>query len=99
MEYGDEYRFDLAALDALRAAGVDWRDVQHVLRTNKPKIRYHIGSVLRVIAQDRSGGWMVVALIEEEDDAYLVVRARYLDQTEVEAARRVIGGDHHDGKS
>lgn len=88
----DEYYvWDDASYDAVAAAGLDWRLVQLILRT-RPRIRTHIGAVLRVVAQAPDGRWIVVSLIEQEDDTYLLVGARELDVAESTAAQRMIEG-------
>jgi len=37
----------------LAAADVDWRDALHVLYRSRPRVRSHIGAVLRIIAPAR----------------------------------------------
>lgn len=86
------YRFDDASYTTLGAAGVAWQDVIHVLNDARPRVRQHIGAVLRVAAAGRDGRWLAVALIEEDDDHYLVVGARHLDPDEAEATRKMIEG-------
>jgi hypothetical protein len=56
-------------------------------------VRQHIGAVLRVAAPASDGRWIVVALIEEADDEYLVESARELDGTETAALTKMIEGD------
>lgn len=97
-EVGEEYRFDDHSYEALAVAGVAWLDVIHVLYRARPRIRRHIGGVLRVSAPVRDGRWVVVSCIEERDDQYLVVGGRYLDHGETEAAWKMIRGDR-DGQS
>ena len=87
----ESYRFDDAAYDGLAAAGVSWQEVLHVLRT-PPRVRHHIGSVLRVAGLSRSGRWIAVACIEEGDDEYLVVGARALSAEEAADVRKMIEG-------
>ncbi len=88
----DEYYvWDEASYDAVTAAGIDWRLVQLILRT-RPRIRTHIGAVLRVVAQTPDGRWIIVSLIEQDDDTYLVVAARELTAEESTAAQRMIEG-------
>ncbi|MBO0879417.1 MAG: hypothetical protein J2P17_03395 [Mycobacterium sp.] len=89
---GDAYRFDSNSYTALGLAGIAWQTVLYVLRTS-PRVRHHIGGVLRIAAQDADGRWIAVALIEEADDEYLVVSARELTPPEVAAVRRMIEGD------
>jgi hypothetical protein len=85
----ERYRFDEASYDAVTAAGLHWRDVQDVLH-GKPRVREHIGAVLRVGAQDRRHRWIAVALIEDErDNEFLVVSARLMDAAEIAGIERV----------
>lgn len=86
----EAYRFDDTSYTTLGAAGIDWRDVIHVLNHARPRVRQHIGSVLRIAAPSRAGTWLAVVLIEEEDDTYLVVGARHLDDGEVETTQKMI---------
>lgn len=52
----------------------------------------YTGSVLQVAGIDQRGKWLVVALIEGAiDDRYVVVSARLLDDTEIDAVRRMRG--------
>jgi hypothetical protein len=88
----ERYRFDEASYDALAAAGIRWQDVLYVLR-GSPRVRHHIGAVLRTAAQTSDGTWLGVACIEEEDDDHLVVAAHELDEAEVAAVRAMIEGD------
>lgn len=81
----ETYRWDDDSYTAVAKAHVAWQDATHVLRHAHPRIRQHIGSVLRIAAPDRAGNWLVVALIEEGDDAYLVTGARYPGPDEVKA--------------
>jgi hypothetical protein len=85
----EAYRFDEDSYQRLDAAGIGWQSVLDVLQA-RPRWRQHIGAVLRVAAPDRSGRWLGVALIEEDDDQYLVVGARELDADEAEAVRRLL---------
>jgi hypothetical protein len=62
-----------------------------VLRA-RPRLRQHIGAVLRIAAQASDGRWIAVALIEEDDDEYLVVSARELDTAEQQAVQHMIEG-------
>jgi hypothetical protein len=87
----ETYRFDEAAYDAVSRAGIGWQSVLDVLRA-RPRVRQYIGAVLRVAAQDRHGRWVAVALIEEDDNAYLVVSARELDADEQVAVSKMLGG-------
>ncbi len=86
---GERYRFDDASYDAIAAAGLDWQAVQDVL-FGKPRVRHHIGAVLRIAAQDRRQRWIVVALIEEAaDNEFLVVSARLMDAAEIAVVERI----------
>jgi len=88
----EHYRFDDRSYDTLAAAGIQWQDVLYVLRAS-PRVRHHIGAVLRIAAQTADGRWLAVACIEEDDDEYLVVGARELDDAESAAVRAMIEGD------
>ena len=89
----DCFRFDERSYDALAAAGIRWQDVLEVLRA-RPRVRHHIGAALRIAAQTSAGAWLAVAALEEDDDEYLVVGARELDEAEVAAVRaKMIQGD------
>jgi hypothetical protein len=88
----DGVRFDDGSFDALGKAGISWQTVQQVLRTH-PQVRQHIGAVLRVTGPVSAGRWIVVALIEEADNEYVVVSARELDHTETAALSRIIKGE------
>jgi len=57
-----------------------------------PTVRRHIGSSLQIAGQDRAGVWLAVALIEGLDDEYVVTSARYLDDEEIAAVSRLLGG-------
>lgn len=96
---GDSYRFDEASYDQLEAAGVPWPLIMQVLRTH-PKIRRHHpgGLVLAAAVADDKGGetWIVVALVEEGDDQYLVRGARPLGPDEIETIQAVIKRSGHD---
>jgi hypothetical protein len=83
------YRWDETSYDAVGAAGLGWQTVQEILRT-RPRIRTHIGAVLRIVAQAHDGRWIVVALIEERDDESLVVSARLLNLDEITVAIQMI---------
>jgi hypothetical protein len=88
---GEGIRFDDASYSALGKAGITWQVVQEVLRAH-PQVRHHIGAVLRIAAHVRDGRWIVVALIEEADDEYLVVSARELGDAEVTAVQKMLEG-------
>lgn len=72
--------------------GVRWQAVTHVLRYAHPRVRHHIGALLRIAGYDRDGGLLAVTLIEEADDQYLVVSARYLEGAEREAVDKLLSG-------
>ena len=76
----------------MAAAGIRWQDVLEVLRT-RPRVRHRIGKTMRVAAQTSAGTWLAVAAVEEDDDEYLIVGARELDEAEVAAVRAMIQGD------
>jgi hypothetical protein len=89
----ERYRFDERSYEALAAAGIRWQDVLDILQT-RPRIRQHIGALLRIAAQTSDGRWFAVICIEDDDDdEYLVVSARALDETEIPAVRAMIEGD------
>ena len=88
----ETYRWDEDSYAAVAAAGLAWQNVVFVLYDSRPRIRRHIGAVLHVSAPAPDGQWMLVTLIEETDDAYLVVGARHLDEIEADAARKIIEG-------
>ncbi|HEX5142509.1 MAG TPA: hypothetical protein VFW21_01430 [Mycobacterium sp.] len=56
-------------------------------------MRRHIGAVLQVAGQDQDGRWLAVASIEQEDDTYQVVGARWLDDDEVNSVSKMLRGD------
>jgi hypothetical protein len=88
----ERYRFDDDAYDRLGAAGIPWQRVLEVLQAG-PRMRQHTGAVLRVAAPASDGRWYGVALIEEDDDEYLVVSARELDDDERAALTKMIEGE------
>lgn len=95
-EVGVHHRFNEDSYDRLREAGVTWQTVQQVMRAH-PAIRRHTGAVLQVAAplKDWATGeetWVLVVLIEEQDDEYLVVSARQLHGVEAESARKMLEG-------
>nr|BFE70305.1 hypothetical protein GCM10020092_036060 [Actinoplanes digitatis] len=51
---------------------------------------------MQIAGQDRNGTWLVVALIEDGDDAYTVASARHLDDVEIEAITQIKGGSPHE---
>lgn len=86
------YEWDDDSLANLQAAGVDWRDALHVLYHARPRVRSHLGAVLRLVAPARDGRYLAVALIEVGDDRYRVVSARWLDEDEQQAVRKMLEG-------
>ncbi|WP_203961257.1 hypothetical protein [Actinocatenispora thailandica] len=90
MVVDETYRFDDESYRHLGAAGVGWQSALDVLHA-RPRLRQHLGGVLRVAAADRDGRWLTVALVEEGDDGYLVVSARDLSDAERATVRRLIG--------
>jgi hypothetical protein len=84
----ETYRFDEDSYQRLEAAGIGWQSVLDVLQA-RPRWRQHIGAALRIAAPDRAGRWLGVALIEEDDDQYLV-EVRELDCAESETVRRLL---------
>jgi hypothetical protein len=88
----ETYEFDDQSYAALAAAGIAWQDVIYALYDSRPKVRRHIGAVLNVAARDRQGHWLAVALIERDDNDYLVVGARSLDSDEVATVTKMLGG-------
>jgi hypothetical protein len=88
----EEYRFDEAAFDELGRAGIGWQSVIEVLHAPGKQVRAHIGAVLRIAGRDRAGRLLAVALVEEDDDRYLVVAARELSGFEAKLIARLIGG-------
>lgn len=91
----EDYRYTATTLDRLAANHVDWRDVEWVLRYQRPVIRERIGvSLLRIIGQCQNFGppWLMVILLEAEDDIYTIESARYLSAEETAAAHRTLGG-------
>jgi hypothetical protein len=89
MGLDEHFRFDDRSYDTLAAAGIRWQDVLEVLRA-RPRVSHHIGAVRRIAAQTSAGAWLAVALVEEDDDEYLVVGARELDPDEIEAIQAMI---------
>ena len=86
----EEYRWNDDSYEALAANKVAWQDVVYVLRYAHPKIRQHIGSILRIIGRGRDAQLVAVTLIEESDDQYLVVTARHLTGEEVTDAEALL---------
>jgi hypothetical protein len=85
------YRFDENSYSALGRAGIGWQVAQQILGAAR-KVRRHIGAVLHIAARAEDGRWIVVALIEETDDAYLVVSARELEADEARTVARLVEG-------
>lgn len=88
----EQYRFDDAGYSEIGASGVDWQSVIDVLYDAEVRIRQRIGeAVLLITAPNRHDRWLRVALVEEDDDEYLVTGARWLESDEAEAAKRLAG--------
>jgi hypothetical protein len=89
----DTYRWDDDTYTALGAAGVPWQAVTYVLYDAQPRLRRFTGvAALTIAAATEDGRWLAVALIEEDDDEYLVVNAHWMSDAEAEAARRMTKG-------
>jgi hypothetical protein len=84
------YTFTDETYENLARAGVNPLAVTDVLYSGR-LVRRHIGSSLQIAGQDRTGTWLAVALVEEDDDRYTVTSARYLDSDEIAAIRRMRG--------
>ena len=78
------YVFTERTYQRLAEAAVRPLSVTDVLYGHE-RVRRHVGGSLHVAGRDRSGAWLVVVLIEGEDDEYTVVSARHLDEAEIEA--------------
>jgi hypothetical protein len=61
-----------------------------VLTASRPRIVRHIGAVMHVVGAVPDGRLLAVALIEETDDEYVVVGARWLDENEAQPLRRLM---------
>jgi hypothetical protein len=86
----DPYRFDYTSYEALGRAGVSWQAALHVLTVARPRLVRHIGAVLHVVGEVEDGRLLAVALIEESDDEYVVVGARWLDEDEAQPLRKLM---------
>lgn len=86
----DPYRFSYTSYEALDLAGVGWQAALHVLTVSRPRIVRHIGAVLHVVGAVPDGRMLAVSLIEETDDEYVVVGARWLDEDEAEPLRKLM---------
>jgi len=84
------YVFTEQTYDNLAKAGVSPLAVTDVLYAGRV-VRRHIGASLQIAGRDRDGGWLAVALVEDDDDRYTVTGARYLDDDEVAAITRMRG--------
>ena len=84
----ETHEFDDQSYAALAAAGIAWQDVIYTLYDSRPKVRRHIRAVLNVAATDRQGHWLAVALIERDDNDYLVVGARSLARMRLPRSRK-----------
>ena len=81
---GELYTFTDRTYDNLAKAGISPLQVLDILHGGQ-LVRRHIGAFLQVAGQDRYGGWLAVALMEEDDDSYTVTSARHLDDEEIAA--------------
>lgn len=88
----EEYRWDDDSYTAIAANQVAWQDVSYILRHAHPKIRQHVGAVLRITAAAPDQRILAVTLIEEADDHYLVVAARHLTGDELTYAEALLRG-------
>ncbi|MFF0822495.1 hypothetical protein ACFYUR_19200 [Micromonospora haikouensis] len=88
----EEYRWDDDSYTAVATNHVAWQHVTYILRQAHPKIRQHVGSVLRITAAAPDGQILAVTLIEEADDHYLVVAARHLTGDELTYAEALLRG-------
>lgn len=88
----DKFLFTALSAERLMLAGIAQIDVSVALES-RPRVRRHIGSSLQAFGRDRDGEWLAVALVEENDDEYVVTGARYLEPDEVAAIERYIGED------
>ncbi|MFI5492404.1 hypothetical protein [Actinoplanes sp. NPDC051859] len=86
----EAYIFTDETYDNLLTARMSPLSVMEVLHAHGV-VRRHTEPALQIAGQDRKGDWLVVALIEDSDDVYIVVSARYLDVEEVEAIARIKG--------
>ncbi|MFB9693507.1 hypothetical protein [Actinoplanes digitatis] len=84
------YVFTDETYDNLVAAEVSPLSVIEVIHAHGV-VRRHIGPAMQIAGQDRNGTWLVVALIEDGDDAYTVASARHLDDVEIEAITQIKG--------
>lgn len=84
----EAYQFDERTYHNLARAGITARSVLDVLHRH-PQVRRHIGATLQIFGQDGAGMWLAVALVEVDDDQYLVSSARALDDDEAAAVRQV----------
>lgn len=88
---GVDYRFDDDVFQRLGAAGLSWQDAIDVLQA-RPRYQRHVGAVLYIGGTDRRGRWIGLVLIEEQDDTYLVVSGRLLDNDEAGTIKRLLEG-------
>ncbi|MGH8824960.1 MAG: hypothetical protein ACRDVN_10835 [Jiangellaceae bacterium] len=86
----ETYLFTEQSAAILKRAGIAPFDVSVALES-RPRVRRHIGGALKMLGRGRHGRWLTVALIEQADDEYEVVGARYLEPDEVEAIERYVG--------
>jgi hypothetical protein len=86
----ESYEFSERTYENLDRAQVTPFAVLDVLYSRQ-RFRRHIGAFLQVAGQDQAGHWLGVALIETQDDHYLVTSARYLDADEIATITRIRG--------
>ena len=86
----ESYAFTEQTYDNLAKAEVSPLAVTDVLYGGAV-VRRHLGASLQFAGRDRDGGWLAVALIEDDDDQYTVTGARYLDDDEIAAITRMRG--------
>ncbi len=87
-----QFSFTPDTWDRLDLAGITVMSVLHVLYHTRT-VRRHIGAVLQVAGQDQAGQWLAVAAIEQDDDTYQVIGARWLDDDEVTSVETMLRGD------
>jgi hypothetical protein len=85
----EPFRFGDSSYEALGLAGVEWLDALHVLTEARPRMVRRIGdgTLVQVAAVMSDGRMLSVTLVEDPDEEYLVVDARWLDEDEAEPLR------------
>jgi hypothetical protein len=86
----ESFEFTEATYAKLAANGVSVRSALAVLYGTR-RIRRHIGSALHIAGQDQDHVWIVLSLIECDDDQYRVTNGRYLDDEEIAAVQEMRG--------